>query len=109
MFSQPRKTHNMLDTYGCFAFHSGLLASGCPSPEDTHPMHGEFCCADMDRAWLEIEPASPIERCPSDLTASPLADCKIAGLITGGCPVEEAGADLSAWLSWSLETTTGCP
>lgn len=58
MFSQPRKTHNMLDTYGCFAFHSGLLASGCPSPEDTHPMHGEFCCADMDRAWLEIEPGS---------------------------------------------------
>lgn len=58
MFSQPRKTHNMLDTYGCFAFHSGLLASGCPSPEDTHPMHGEFCCADIDRAWLEIEPGS---------------------------------------------------
>lgn len=54
MFSQPRKTKNMLDTYGCFAFHSGILASGCPSPEDTHPMHGEFCCADMDKAWLEI-------------------------------------------------------
>lgn len=55
MFSQPRRTHNMLDTYGCFAFHSGLLASGCPSPEDTHAMHGEFCCADMDKAWLEID------------------------------------------------------
>ena len=55
MFSQLRRTHNMLDTYGCFAFHSGILASGCPSSEDTHPMHGEFCCADMDKVWLEID------------------------------------------------------
>lgn len=54
MFSQPRKTDNMLDTYGCFAFHSGLLSNGCPSNEDTHPMHGEFCCANLDSAWLEI-------------------------------------------------------
>ena len=54
MFSQPRRTHNMLDTYGCFAFHSGLLSNGCPSSEDTHPMHGEFSCAKMDKAWLEI-------------------------------------------------------
>lgn len=54
MFSQPRKTDNMLDTYGCFAFHSGLLANGCPSSEDTHPMHGEFCCVNLDSTWLEI-------------------------------------------------------
>ena len=44
----------MLDTYGCFAFHSGLLANGCPSSEDTHPMHGEFCCADLDATWIEF-------------------------------------------------------
>ncbi|HCH38892.1 MAG TPA: DUF4432 domain-containing protein, partial [Enterobacter sp.] len=40
--------------YGCFAFHSGLLANGCPSPEDTHPLHGEMPCAPMDEAWLEL-------------------------------------------------------
>ena len=54
MFSQPRKTNNMLDTYGCFAFHSGLLANGCPGPDDTHAMHGEFCCAELDEAWIEL-------------------------------------------------------
>ena len=54
MFSRPRKVNNMLDTYGCFAFHSGLLANGCPSSEDTHPMHGEFCCADLDATWIEF-------------------------------------------------------
>ena len=35
-------------------FISGLLANGCPSNEDTHPMHGEFCCADLDTTWLEF-------------------------------------------------------
>ena len=54
MFSQPKPAKCIIDTYGCFAFHSGLLANGCPSPEDTHPMHGEFSCADMDKAWLEV-------------------------------------------------------
>ena len=54
MFSKPRKVNNILDTYGCFAFHSGLLANGCPSSEDTHPMHGEFCCADLDATWIEF-------------------------------------------------------
>ena len=54
MFSQPKPAKNIIDTYGCFAFHSGLLSNGCPSPEDTHPMHGEFSCASMDKAWLEI-------------------------------------------------------
>ena len=54
MFSRPRKVNNILDTYGCFAFHSGFLANGCPSSEDTHPMHGEFCCADLDTTWIEF-------------------------------------------------------
>lgn len=55
MFSQPKPAKCIVDTYGCFAFHSGLLSNGCPSPEDTHPMHGEFSCADMDKAWLEVD------------------------------------------------------
>ncbi len=54
MFKQPKLVDNILDTYGCFAFHSGLLSNGCPSENDIHPMHGEFCCAQMDRAWLVI-------------------------------------------------------
>lgn len=54
MFTYPRKTKNMLDTYGCFAFHSGILANGCPAKEDTHAMHGEFCCADIDDTWIEL-------------------------------------------------------
>ncbi|MDQ0203033.1 aldose 1-epimerase family protein [Pectinatus haikarae] len=54
MFSQPKPANCIIDTYGCFAFHSGLLSNGCPSPEDTHPMHGEMSCAPIDEAWLEL-------------------------------------------------------
>lgn len=52
MFTQPYPVKTIQDTYGCFAFHSGLLANGCPAPEDTHPLHGEFPCAPMDDAEL---------------------------------------------------------
>ena len=55
MFSQPKPAAEVAATYGCFAFHSGLLANGCPSPEDTHLLHGEMPCAPMDEAWLELE------------------------------------------------------
>ena len=53
LFPAPRPAQGIIDTYGCFAFHSGLLRNGCPGPEDDHPLHGEFPCAAMDRAWLE--------------------------------------------------------
>lgn len=55
MFRQPKPTTEVVETYGCFAFHSGLLANGCPSPEDTHPLHGEIACAAMDEVWLELD------------------------------------------------------
>lgn len=55
MFRQPKPAAEVVATYGCFAFHSGLLANGCPSPEDTHPLHGEMPCAAMDDARLELE------------------------------------------------------
>lgn len=55
MFRQPKPAKEIVDTYGCFAFHSGLLANGCPSPEDNHPLHGEMACAAMDDAWLELD------------------------------------------------------
>lgn len=55
IFKMPHKAKEIVDTYGCFAFHSGLLANGCPSPEDNHPLHGEMSCSDMDKTWLEID------------------------------------------------------
>lgn len=54
MFDEPRKVSRIAETYGCFAFHSGLLAAGCPSPEDDHELHGEFACAEMESAQLVI-------------------------------------------------------
>ncbi|SHF90384.1 aldose 1-epimerase family protein [Vibrio gazogenes] len=55
MFSEPKPSREVVATYGCFAFHSGLIRNGCPSPEDDHPLHGEMPCANMDKAWLEID------------------------------------------------------
>ncbi|MFS2222906.1 aldose 1-epimerase family protein [Pantoea sp. B65] len=53
-FKQPLPGASIIDTYGCFAFHSGLLANGCPAAEDNHPLHGEMACARMDSAWLTL-------------------------------------------------------
>ncbi|AWK49593.1 DUF4432 domain-containing protein [Clostridium beijerinckii] len=55
MFKVPHDAKEIVDTYGCFAFHSGLLANGCPSPEDDHPLHGEMACSKMDKSWLEVD------------------------------------------------------
>lgn len=54
MFTQPKKADGIIDTYGCFAFHSGLIRNGCPGPDDDHELHGEMPCAEMDQVWLEI-------------------------------------------------------
>ncbi|SOD98261.1 aldose 1-epimerase family protein [Caenispirillum bisanense] len=54
MFDMPRPADVIVGTYGCFAFHSGLLRNGCPGPRDAHPLHGEMPCAPMDAAGLEI-------------------------------------------------------
>jgi hypothetical protein len=54
-FKQPLMGSSIIDTYGCFAFHSGLLANGCPAPDDDHPLHGEMACAGMDSAWIVLE------------------------------------------------------
>ena len=32
MFARPQPAAEIVGTYGCFAFHSGLLAGGCPAP-----------------------------------------------------------------------------
>ena len=54
MFTYPQPATEITDTYGCFAFHSGLLSAGCPGPEDTHPLRGEFSCAPFGEAWIEV-------------------------------------------------------
>lgn len=55
MFSEPKQSNEIAATYGCFAFHSGLIRNGCPCTEDDHPLHGEMPCANMDKAWLEVD------------------------------------------------------
>ncbi|GLO62528.1 DUF4432 domain-containing protein [Vibrio sp. MACH09] len=54
MFTEPKPSKEVISTYGCFAYHSGLIRNGCPSPEDDHPLHGEMPCATMSKSWLEI-------------------------------------------------------
>ncbi len=53
-FDAPRPVETIAGTYGCFAFHSGLLRNGVPGPEDDHAAHGEFPCASMREARLEL-------------------------------------------------------
>jgi hypothetical protein len=53
-FTEPLPADTIAGTYGCFAFHSGLLRNGVPTAEDDHAAHGEFPCARMRGAWLEL-------------------------------------------------------
>lgn len=55
MFNEPKLGTIITDTYGCFAFHSGLIRNGCPAPDDDHPLHGEMPCSVMDKAWLVFD------------------------------------------------------
>ncbi|MFC3127666.1 DUF4432 family protein [Pseudoroseomonas globiformis] len=54
-FDAPRAASSIAGTYGCLAFHAGLLRNGVPAPGDDHAAHGEFPCMTMDRAWLEVD------------------------------------------------------
>ncbi|MCQ8241845.1 DUF4432 family protein [Rhizosaccharibacter radicis] len=53
-FAEPLPADTIAGTYGCLAFHSGLLRNGVPAPGDDHAAHGEFPCARMRRAWIEL-------------------------------------------------------
>src|SRR5579862_2152726 len=44
MFAEPRPARSIVETYGCLAFHSGLLRNGVPSALDAHELHGEAPC-----------------------------------------------------------------
>ncbi len=52
MFPAPRPARTIVETYGCLAYHSGILRNGVPGPEDNHAPHGEAPCAAIDRAGL---------------------------------------------------------
>ena len=52
MFRAPRPAKIIVETYGCLAYHAGLLRNGVPSPADTHVLHGEMPCAEMDEAGI---------------------------------------------------------
>ena len=52
MFKAPRPVATIVETYGCLAYHSGLLRNGVPGAGDTHPLHGEAPCAPMDAAGI---------------------------------------------------------
>ena len=52
MFREPRPAKIIVETYGCLAYHAGLLRNGVPSPADTHVLHGEMPCAEMDEAGI---------------------------------------------------------
>jgi hypothetical protein len=54
IFSQPRPTQAYLETYGGFLLHCGATAMGVPTPEDSHPLHGELPNAPYQRAWLAV-------------------------------------------------------
>src|SRR6202162_2381720 len=52
MFPVPRPAKIIVETYGCLAYHSGLLRNGVPGASDTHALHGEAPCADIDEIGI---------------------------------------------------------
>lgn len=55
MFEEPVDTQAYLETYGAFFIHCGMTAMGGPSPDDTHPLHGEMPNARFQTAYLLVE------------------------------------------------------
>lgn len=53
-FKVPRQAKDIVGTYGCFMYHSGLLRNGNPGPNDSHALHGEMPLAPMDSARIEM-------------------------------------------------------
>jgi hypothetical protein len=52
MFPEPRPAKVIVETYGCLAYHAGILRNGVPTASDTHILHGEAPCGEMDRAGV---------------------------------------------------------
>lgn len=54
MTASPRAGTTLLESFGAFVYHCGLMGIAAPGPEDDHPLHGELPLAAMDEAWLEM-------------------------------------------------------
>ena len=52
MFAEPRPARVIVETYGCLAYHAGMLRNGVPQAGDDHVLHGEMPCAPMTAAGL---------------------------------------------------------
>ena len=52
MQQEPRPGVPFLETFGGFVQHCGAIAMGGPSPQDTHPLHGELPNAPYQKAYL---------------------------------------------------------
>jgi hypothetical protein len=52
MFQEPKPTTDFLATFGGFLQHCGATGAGAPSPQDTHPLHGELPNAPYQTAYL---------------------------------------------------------
>lgn len=52
--TQPVPTKDYLSTYGAFLVHCGATAMGVPSPEDSHPLHGELPNAAYQHAFIQV-------------------------------------------------------
>src|ERR1700753_1616806 len=52
MYREPRPAKVIVETYGCLAYHAGLLRNGVPTPQDTHALHCEMPCAEMQEAGI---------------------------------------------------------
>ena len=54
MIKEPRPGVPFLETFGGFLQHCGLIGIGGPSPQDTHPLHGELPNAPYQSAYLVV-------------------------------------------------------
>ena len=54
MLAQPYPNRPFLETFGGFLLHCGITGVGGPSPEDTHPLHGELPNAPYETAYIVV-------------------------------------------------------
>jgi hypothetical protein len=51
----PSRGLSYLENYGALLLHCGISGMGNPSPQDTHPLHGELPDAHYQSAWVKTE------------------------------------------------------
>ena len=50
----PSRGVPFTETYGAFLLHCGISGMGNPTPQDTHPVHGELPAAPYQHAWIKL-------------------------------------------------------